>query len=71
MGKGKVLFDIASELIQDEKVQGLICGRYSDGTPRSIPDAINGELMSPKEKKKELKAIAKRKKKHKAKKFKL
>ncbi len=75
MGKGKVIVEgciaAANKLLHDEKFQEMVCGKYSDGTTRSIPDAINGEYMSPKEKKKEMKKIKKRKKKHKAKRFRL
>ena len=71
MGKGKILIETTEQLLQNKNLQGMILGKYSDGTPRSIPDAINGVLISPKERKKELKKINKRKKKHKAKRFKL
>lgn len=71
MGKGKILIETTEQLLQNKNLQGMILGKYSDGTPRSIPDAINGVLLSPKERKKELKKINKRKKKHKAKRFKL
>lgn len=43
----------AGELIASSSTRRLICGEYSDGTPRSIVDAINGEYKSPKEKRKE------------------
>lgn len=62
---------VSEKILKNEDLQGMVCGRYSDGTPRSIPDALNGELMSPKEKKKAMKKIKKRKKKRKETKFKL
>ena len=71
MGKGKILIETTEQLLQNKNLQGMIRGKDSDGTPRSMPDAINGILLSPKERKKELKKINKRKKKHKAKRFKL
>lgn len=75
MADPKIIVDgivaVSEKLLKNEDLQKMICGQYSDGSPRSIPDAINGELMSPKEKKKELKKISKRKKKRKERKFKL
>ena len=75
MADPKIIVDgivaVSEKLVKNEDLQKMICGQYCDGSPRSIPDAINGELMSPKEKKKELKKISKRKKKRKETKFKL
>lgn len=41
------------DLVASSNTRKLICGEYSDGTPRSLVDAINGEYKSPKAKKKE------------------
>lgn len=41
------------DLVASSNTRRLICGEYSDGTPRSLVDAINGEYKSPKAKKKE------------------
>lgn len=47
--KGGVKFIV--ELVTTKQVSGLIFGKYSDGTPRSLTDALNGEYLSPREKK--------------------
>ena len=55
MGKEKIIVDtivsVTNGLLGSEKVQTFLCGKYSDGTPRSLPDALNDELYSPKQKK--------------------
>ena len=75
MADPKIIVDgivaVSEKLLKNEDLQKMICGQYSDASHRSIPDPITGELMSPKEKKKELKKISKRKKKRKERKFKL
>lgn len=65
----------ATEVLFSEKGKKFICGTYSDGTARSITDAINGEIISPKEKEKrksikKIKNKSKKKKKNKKKKSK-
>ena len=45
------VISVVNELAGSEKVQTFLCGKYSDGTPRSLPDALNDELYSPKQKK--------------------
>lgn len=67
----ETIINVSEKIITNEKIQGMVLGKYSDGSPRSIPDALDGEFMSPKEKKKELKKITKRKKKRKHNKFQL
>ena len=57
---------VGSALTGNDNITKFFCGSYSDGTPRSLPDAINGEFLSPKQKKK-----ATKKKKKKSVKFKL
>lgn len=39
----------------------FLCGRYTDGTPRSFGDMWNDEIMSPKTRKKRIKQMEKRK----------
>lgn len=71
MANWKNILEIAvgttKTLAKDKNVVSFLCGTYSDGTPRNISDAINGEFLSPKQKKK----LAKKKKKKKQAKFKL
>ncbi len=55
---------VSKDIVKDEGVQSFLCGKYSDGTPRNMTDAINGEYLSPKQKKK---AKKKKKKKNQAK----
>ena len=62
---------VSEKILENKDFQGMVLGKYSDGTPRSIPDAMSDEIMSPKEKKKELKKIHKRRRKKKETKFKL
>ena len=58
MGKGKMIADtiigITEGLVSSENVQKFLCGTYSDGTPRSLPDALNDELYSPQQKKNDI-----------------
>ena len=73
MGKEKIIVDtilsVTDGLLGSEKVQTFLCGKYSDGSPRSLPDALNDELYSPKQKKiKEQNESKKKKKKKKGKK---
>jgi translation elongation factor EF-G len=72
MSKGKEIVDtilmVTNGIIGSEKVQTFLCGKYSDGTPRSLPDALNDELYSPKQKKNKNKNDEKKKKKKKKKK---
>ena len=49
----------------------MVLGTYSDGSVRSIPDAVDGEVYSPKTKGKAIKRNTKRNKKNKRKKFKI
>ena len=69
MGTGKIVVDtvlaITDGLIGSEKVQTFLCGKYSDGTPRSLPDALNDELYSPQQKKNQNNKKKKKKKKKK------
>lgn len=55
MSKSKLIIDTSVSLIESlassENVQKMLFGEYSDGRPRSLPDALNNELYSPKQKK--------------------
>lgn len=55
----------AIELASDEKLQTLLFGKYSDGSPRSFSDCLDGEILSPKDREKLLKTKGKKKKKKK------
>lgn len=46
----------------DKGVQKALLGVYSDGTPRSFTDCLNGEILSPKDKEKYLYKKSKKKK---------
>lgn len=71
MEKGKIIVDtvlgVTDGLLGSKKVQTFLCGTYSDGTPRSLPDALNDEIYSPQQKKNKLKNDKKKKKKKKKK----
>lgn len=67
MGKKKsdvgVLLDTASKLIGNKSIQRILFGTYADDTPRSLVDGINGEILSPKQRKKFVYKKKKKKKK--------
>ena len=68
----KLVLNTGKELVKDEDFVTFLCGKYSDGTNRKVRDAIKGEYLSPKEKKKAMsKKTKKSKKKNKSTKFKL
>lgn len=67
MSKIDVVVTTVTKLLDNDGVKEFICGKYVDGTPRSLPDAINGEIYSPKQKDKAKKNKKKRKKKKPAK----
>ena len=74
MGKEEligVVIDSIGKLAENEKFRGMVLGTYSDGTARSIPDAITDEQLSPKTKAKIEKKAKKKAKKKKYAKFKL
>lgn len=52
MLKASAIIEIAQIIIENESVQKLLFGVYSDNTPRSLTDAMNGEFLSPKDRKK-------------------
>jgi hypothetical protein len=72
MSKTKLFIDTAVEvadaLIGSETIRTFFCGKYSDGTPRSLPDALNDELYSPEQKRNKEKNEKKKNKKKKKKK---
>lgn len=56
MGKSEIILDAVftvAEKVVSGKVGKFICGEYLDGTTRSIPDALAGEIKSPKQRRKE------------------
>ena len=56
MGKSALILDAVftvAEKAVSGKVGKFICGEYLDGTTRSIPDALAGEIKSPKQRRKE------------------
>ena len=59
---------VAEIVLDNETVGKYLCGQYSDGSVRSIPDAIRGERENPIKKKKKKKKKGKKKKKNKNKK---
>lgn len=63
-----VLLESASKLVSNKGVQKVLFGTYADDTPRSLVDGINGEILSPKQRKK---FVYKKKKKKKHKKCKI
>lgn len=69
--KTKTIIDtivsIFTSLGSNDDFKGFICGTYADGEPRSIPDAINNEILSPKQKQKIMEKSNKKKKKKKKK----
>lgn len=46
----------------------FLCGTYADGTPRSVSDALSGEIYSPEERNKKFEKYVKNKNKKKSKK---
>lgn len=57
MSKSKLIVEgihILSNLCSNEDVQKALFGTYSNGKPRSMVDAMNGEILSPKQRRKKL-----------------
>ena len=54
-------------LVLSEAGRKFLCGTYSDGTPRSLSDALNGEIWSPEERDKRIRKLNKNTKKKKKK----
>lgn len=57
----KIVGAVSSAMFS-ESGRKFLCGTYSDGSPRSLSDALNGEFISPEKKEKLLKKAKKRKK---------
>ena len=65
---------VGKEVLTNGDIKKFACGTYTDGSTRSFVDAINGEYLSPKTKKKhekKKKKYLKAKKKAKKKSYKL
>ena len=56
---------VVTGALTDKGVQRALLGVYSDGTPRSLIDCVNGEILSPKDKEKYIYKKNKKKKKKK------
>ena len=65
------ILSVGEKIIANADLQKMVLGTYSDGSVRSIPDAVDGEVYSPKTKGKAIKRNTKRNKKNKRKKFKI
>lgn len=45
------ILTVTEELSKSKGVQKFLCGEYSNGKPRSLIDALDGEIYSPSQKK--------------------
>lgn len=64
MGKKKVVEAVvatAATLLANSNLRKTILGEYSDGTPRSLSDCLEGEIISPKDREKILRTGEKKK----------
>lgn len=59
------ILDAVVAVSKSPSIQKALLGSYSDGTPRSLTDALDGEVLSPKQREEYL--YKKKKKKHKKK----
>lgn len=63
------ILSTVTEVAKNKTIKKCIFGEYADGSPRSLMDALDGEILSPKERKvymcKEKKGNKKKKKKNK------
>lgn len=59
---GKIISTVA-DVASNKGIQKMVLGEYTDGSPRSILDAIDGEILSPKDRKKYVIPEKKKKKK--------
>lgn len=50
------------KIASNKKIKKAVCGKYSDGRARSLLDAIDGEILSPRQKAKFEKDSHKKKK---------
>ena len=53
MNKVDLAISVVETALKSKTIGKYLCGQYTDGKIRSIPDAIHGETKSPKQKKKE------------------
>ena len=67
----KLVVDTTLKVAETDAFKSMMFGEYSDGTPRSLPDALKEEAYSPKQKAKQKKKKTKKKAKKKAAKLKL
>lgn len=58
---------VAEKALENETVRGTLLGTYTNGKPRSVIDAVNGEIYSPEDQLLITKRIEKHKKKKKKK----
>ena len=61
----KEIAGVAVTVLTNKKVRKALFGEYADGKTRSLPDAISGENLSPKQKEKYIKKKKNNKKKKK------
>lgn len=57
MGKVDTMITVATQIIgvvTNEDLRKTVLGTYSDGKPRSVVDALNDEVLSPKQRRKKL-----------------
>lgn len=66
MDKLDAAISIGEKLAKSKALKSFLWGSYSDGSPRSMTDALNDETLSPKQKKKKADKKKKKKKKQKA-----
>lgn len=61
------IIEVGKAVSENDDIKSTIFGSYADGKPRSLSDAIKGEVLSPKQKKKvaDYKKAKKKKKKKK------
>lgn len=63
----KIIIEGVTDLVASDKARSLLFGEYSDGTPRSLPDCLDGEILSPKDRKNIIYGKQKKKKQNKKK----
>lgn len=63
----EIAVGVGKTVAGDDHISEFLFGTYADGSKRNLTDAVNGEFLSPKQRKK----ITSKKKKRKQTKFKL
>lgn len=61
----KAIVDCSIAVLNSSKARKVLFGEYADGSPRSLPDCLDGEILSPKERKNYVYKHKKKLKKHK------